>query len=397
MHTLAAAKGWTIIEWLHTYLYQLQAASGTRLPQALGGKASALIAASMDALINARREGADLSQAIVLGPAEAPYRALVESIVQDAGDDLAAGAILNDPSALTPYELFVYEAAVVKRQSGRALKTAHPVLVRVDGVGARTVAWQSVAHLAAEGAGTAPAPHFGSGPQSEADVEVGAEIGRVAERVQADLRDWVDKVTAQLDRLQDEVVEPFQGLPVGERRARYSAVARAIAERKRQVVESAEISVQPPRLVGRVYVRAAAPVLGQSSNLKDRELSTTDSEMISMRFCQKLLEEEGFDVDDVHQSGCGYDLHAQRNYEQRCIEVKGLQEGIAPGITLESSEWLMAQQYRDDYWVYVVVDCSTEPKLFGVYRNPVSLFGDEKQLIQRFHIAASTLRRALAL
>ena len=194
-------------------------------------------------------------------------------------------------------------------------------------------------------------------------------------------------VSAQLRRLQDEVVEPYQELPFDERKTRHDAVARAVSARQRLLMNSAEVIVQGPRLVGRVKVIPG--------NASPRELSRVDSEMQAMRLCKLILEDEGFGVEDVHQSGCGYDLHATRGYEQRCVEVKGLQADISPGIMLELSEWLMAQQYRDDYWVYVIVDCASEPRLFAAYRNPVAVFGDEKQLVQRFHITASTLRRVL--
>ncbi len=147
------------------------------------------------------------------------------------------------------------------------------------------------------------------------------------------------------------------------------------------------VTVRPPRLIGRVQVRATS---GVNAQRKD-----SNSEAVSMLLCAKLLEAEGFQVVDVHQDGLGYDLHARRGYEQRLVEVKGLQGDISAGIMLESSEWLMAQQHRDAYWVYVFTQCAYDPALFGAYRNPVAIFGDRKKLIQRFHVAGSDLRKAL--
>jgi hypothetical protein len=257
----------------------------------------------------------------------------------------------------------------------------------------------------ASGAGGGDTPQFSAGAQSDAELAAGAEIERFAARAREDLGNWIEGACAQLDRLQDHVMGPYRSLPAQELRTRYTALRNAIAERKRVLRESSDVSVQPPRLVGRVYVRAGAltPATGASASvatggdlngLEDRERVAVDTEMIAMRRCWEHLEAEGFHVDDVHQSGCGYDLHARREYEQRLVEVKGMQGDISPGITLESSEWLMAQQHREEYWVYVVVDCATEPRLFAAYRNPVALFGDEKRLVQRFHVGAATLRRA---
>jgi superfamily II DNA or RNA helicase len=387
LRVVCAAYGWTLRRQLHEYVYQIDAGSNRRLPRALGGNQVALVAVSTEGILQARREGADLSDAILLGPAEPTYRLLVQDIGRDTADSLAMGATLHDPSAMTPYELFVFDAALVRKQTSHTSRTAHPLLIRWDRSGARVVAWQSVAHLEVVPISGESTSQFSVGPQSEADAIAKHEMGELAERERVALRSWAEGVSAQLRRLQDEVVEPYQELPFAERKARHDAVARAVSERQRLLMDAAEVVVQGPRLVGRVKVIAG--------NASPRELSQVDSEMQAMRLCKLLLEDEGFQVEDVHQSGCGYDLHATREYEQRCVEVKGLQTDIAPGIMLESSEWLMAQQYRDDYWVYVIVDCASEPRLFAAYRNPVAVFGDEKQLVQRFHVAASTLRRVL--
>jgi hypothetical protein len=191
--------------------------------------------------------------------------------------------------------------------------------------------------------------------------------------------------------LQDEVVEPYQNLPKSERKQRRAAVSKSIADRKRLLLESVTVTFRPPRLIGRVQVVALA-----SEDVGARRVDS-ESERKSMLMCIHLLTSENFIVDDVHQEGCGYDLRARRGQELRCVEVKGLQGDISPGIMLEASEWLIAQQLGKEYWVYVFTQCATNPVLFGVYRNPVALFGDSKRLVQRFHIAALVLKKARTL
>lgn len=393
MRALSDARGWRMTPGLHEDLYVIQASKETNattktLSPALGGGTRAYIAVLVDALVQARREGADLAKAIVLGPAEPAYRELVYDIIRDSDDVLALGAVLDDPSALTPYELLVFNTALARRQNGRIVEWSNPLLIRADGSGVRVVAWQSIAHLRVP---SFPQSHadFPPGYALQAEVVAVTEIEREAEHAANELRTWATNIAEQLDRLQDEVVEPYDNLPRIERMQRRAAVAHAIAERKHLLIESTEISKRPLRLIGRVFVRAIGGVQ------EGREDS--NSEAISMRICMLHLEAEGFHVEDVHQEGRGYDLYARRDYEQRCVEVKGLKRDESPGIMLESSEWLMAQQLRDEYWVYVFTQCASAPELFGAYRNPVALFGDNKKLVQRFHIAASTLRRVLIL
>jgi hypothetical protein len=61
----------------------------------------------------------------------------------------------------------------------------------------------------------------------------------------------------------------------------------------------------------------------------------------------------------------GYDLESHRaNGEKVVIEVKG-RAGRGP-IQLTENEWPTAVNVRDRYWLYVVADCATNPRLYRV-------------------------------
>jgi hypothetical protein len=67
----------------------------------------------------------------------------------------------------------------------------------------------------------------------------------------------------------------------------------------------------------------------------------------------------------------GYDLQSHRpNGDRIAIEVKG-RAGRGP-IHLTDNEWPTAANLRDKYWLYVVFDCATDPKLFRVC-DPIRL------------------------
>ena len=185
MRALSDAHGWRMIPGLHEDLYVIQASNETNaqiktLPPSLGGGTRAYIAVLVDALIQARREGADLAKAIVLGPAEPAYRELVYDIIRDSDDVLAIGAVLNDPSALTPYELLIFDTALARRQNGRIVEWPNPLLIRADGSGVRVVAWQSIVHLRVP---SLPQIHadFLPGFALQAEVVAASEIEREVE------------------------------------------------------------------------------------------------------------------------------------------------------------------------------------------------------------------------
>jgi SNF2 family DNA or RNA helicase len=71
-----------------------------------------------------------------------------------------------------------------------------------------------------------------------------------------------------------------------------------------------------------------------------------------------------FDVSSPHLAR-GYDLESHRaNGEKVVIEVKG-RAGRGP-VQLTENEWPTAVNVRDRYWLYVVVDCATNPRLYRV-------------------------------
>ena len=178
---------------LHEYVYQIDAGTNRKLPPALGSNQVALVAVSMEGLIQARREGADLSEAILLGPAEQTYRLLVQDIGRDAANSLAMGALLHDPSAMTPYELFVFDSALVRKQASHTSQAAHPLLIRWDRSGARVVAWQSVAHLEVLPNSSENTSQFSAGPQSEAEETANHEMTELAEGTRVALRAWAER------------------------------------------------------------------------------------------------------------------------------------------------------------------------------------------------------------
>ena len=105
-----------------------------------------------------------------------------------------------------------------------------------------------------------------------------------------------------------------------------------------------------------------------------REAYDKDIEAIAMRIARNFeidnYQARVFDVSAPHLAR-GYDLESHRaNGDKVVIEVKGRAgRGL---VQLTENEWPTAANVRDKYWLYVVVDCATDPKLFRV-RDPIRL------------------------
>ena len=100
-----------------------------------------------------------------------------------------------------------------------------------------------------------------------------------------------------------------------ERIALRKTLQQQTARRLEQLEQLAQVELTAPKLIGRLRVLpAATPELAEDAQ----------SEWVAMTHIQKLLEGDGWHVDDVHTEGRGYDLEARRNSQIRQVEVKGV-------------------------------------------------------------------------
>ena len=79
----------------------------------------------------------------------------------------------------------------------------------------------------------------------------------------------------------------------------------------------------------------------------------------------------------------GFDIRSTGSEGTHYIEVKGQ---VAVGsVALTRNEWIKAQRFGDDYWLYIVVNCKTEPQLY-VLQNPAAVLRPEEELEVVRHI-----------
>ena len=103
----------------------------------------------------------------------------------------------------------------------------------------------------------------------------------------------------------------------------------------------------------------------------DRSLPASNAaiEEIAVRVAARYEEGRGASVESVEDQNVGFDLLSRRGPERRCIEVKG-RAGVG-GVELTWGEYAKAGELGVDYWLYVVLDCSSpDPRLYRV-QNPV--------------------------
>jgi superfamily II DNA or RNA helicase len=106
----------------------------------------------------------------------------------------------------------------------------------------------------------------------------------------------------------------------------------------------------------------------------------------------------GCRVEDVHRLNLGYDLRSlhPETGELRLIEVKGI-GGSSGTICLTPNERRVAEDRRDVYWLYIVTDCDTEPKLQEPIPDPARLPWHEVKRVDHYRLTVDALTQPVTL
>jgi len=93
-------------------------------------------------------------------------------------------------------------------------------------------------------------------------------------------------------------------------------------------------------------------------------------EIKAMNVSCNYEEEQNRTVEDVSTENLGYDLKSYIDFDVRFIEVKGKAE--TGEILLTDNEMTKAKELKDYYYLYIVLNCSSEfPKLYRI-KNPAN-------------------------
>lgn len=351
------------------------------LPEELGRRDPSLVATSGRAKQAAIEAGhADAARAIALGPAEAPFRELAGLCAEHLRPALWRGGHLVDPTTVTDYELFIYEADADEGGGRRTITLSY--LIRVDATGARTVPWELLANLETD---TAQArtlhPAHANQAASQAEIALGEDLAR---RQQA-LKEWLTDAHNQLNHLPNELTDDIAD--ASRRKGARQRIETAVQERIGELENAVALVPGPLERVGWSHVSARGAPLDPTEK---------DSEQIAMQHVTNRLISEGWHVADVHVEGKGFDLYARKGRSQRCVEVKGVWESASSrGIDLTGNELAKAGLLGDDYWLYVVDNCSDRAgTLYAAYANPALVFADAARDKAILHIKGSDLKAA---
>ena len=129
------------------------------------------------------------------------------------------------------------------------------------------------------------------------------------------------------------------------------------------------------------------------------DLRFAEIEYIAVQTTIAFEQARGCNVESVENDTRGFDLISRRlagsssagRCETRFIEVKG--RARLGDIALTANEYKTAQSLGDEYWLYVVFNCASEPQV-TVIQNPAILEWEALSKIDCYRIGAEGLMRA---
>jgi len=155
-----------------------------------------------------------------------------------------------------------------------------------------------------------------------------------------------------------------------------------LLNKKRRLEETIrwETSLLPlePRIVG---VARIVPTPVADNNLREDQ----DIAEIGMRVAMEYERSMNRVPEDVSLENLGYDIRSTMSQAVRYIEVKA--RSASGVVALTPNEWLMAHRLGTEFWLYVVENAASEPKLYRVQNPALNLKPNEWVEVVRYVVS----------
>ncbi|MEO8350326.1 MAG: helicase-related protein [Chthoniobacteraceae bacterium] len=338
-----------------------------------------------------------------LRPGEPVFDALCDEVVRRFSPDIQRGAVLCDPTSERPYLAGVYSVQLADMDAV-ATSTANRVRLdrRIVGIKLFTDGTSEPfefnhlialppapkAMLSSAGDFLAHRPEWATRldklaramAESAILQPVRAEFRTEADLRQQDILRGFDYRAAQLaaDR-SDAARKARDGDALAAAQLDKIKVEQAgLAEEKAQALLFEQRRADLIDFVA--FDRVALALVVPDARPEVREQYDLDVERLAVRLAlnyeQDNFRARVFDVSSPSLAR-GYDLESHRpGGDVVAIEVKG-RSGRGP-VTLTDNEWPTAANLRKRYWLYVVLDCATQPRLYRV-QDPIRLAFSTRQ------------------
>lgn len=231
----------------------------------------------------------------------------------------------------------------------------------------------------------------------EARKERLTEIERVSAHVELSLTELLQRADEEIGRAAADVE---QKLPGAEGRLVQAEMRHAelLARRDRRRTELERQRALTLQSVERITSVLVLPHPEREAPEVRQLRPNSETEAIAMKVVIEHERALGRQVFDVSDKNLGYDITSLdlASGELRLIEVKGL-GGSSGTILLTPNERRVAEDRRDCYWLYIVTDCDTNPRLQEPVPDPARLEWNEVTKISHYYLSVNGIVQPMEL
>jgi hypothetical protein len=172
--------------------------------------------------------------------------------------------------------------------------------------------------------------------------------------------------------------------------ARRNELSQRLKDRLGEIEQEKHLSEKPPEILGvAVILPAPREVVASVEGMEN----DPEVEAIAIEEAKKYEVGQDRKPVSVEEENCGWDLTSLCDGQvARYIEVKG--RGGVGGVALTPNEWIKAQRFGKDYWLYVVVNCRSKPELHLIQDPASKLSPKEEVSVVRYMVGQDDWKRA---
>ena len=229
----------------------------------------------------------------------------------------------------------------------------------------------------------------------EVRTERRKEVELVANHVEIALTEVLQRIDGEIGKVNEEKERGVTGAEgrLAQAEARHAEELDRRAQRREELERQKHITLQSVERLASVLIlphpeRESPHVRGLRPN--------PETEMIAMRVVMEHEQAQGRQVSDVHKENLGYDITSldPESGDLRLIEIKGLAATATTGsILLTPNEKRVAEDRRDYYWLYIVTDCASEPRLQEPIQDPARFPWSEVAKVQHYQLSVNSLKQ----
>lgn len=159
---------------------------------------------------------------------------------------------------------------------------------------------------------------------------------------------------------------------------------KTLEELTKSIVQEKSLTMSTPRFVGAILI---VPEEQVGAAMK----SDDEIEKIGMQLAMEYEISQGRMPEDVSVENLGFDIRSSdKAGTKRYIEVKARAQ--TGEIAITQNEWFKAKRFGQDYYLYVVYNAASEPKLHIIQDPANTLVPEERLEIVRYIVASEDIR-----